>query len=138
MKTIAILVIAALIGSSFQQDNTDHLKFIEKLRQTSEECIKETGVDQALTIKAFLQGEFTDDNKLKCFYKCLYQKLGCMDASGKIDLSGITDHMPPNVDKAKLNESITKCNQLKADDTCQLAFDVAKCMREAWQQLHSN
>ncbi|KAF2901980.1 hypothetical protein ILUMI_04206 [Ignelater luminosus] len=134
MKTIAILVIVALIGSSHQQDNPDRAKF----RENAEACMKETSADQEVVRKAFRDGEFADDSKLKCFFKCIYQKMGTLDANGKIDLSRVMSRVPPNADKAKMDEILTKCSQLKADDTCQLAFDVAKCMREAWKLIHPN
>lgn len=96
---------------------------MQKLKTDAEACLKESHADKELVQKLFTDHEFTEDNNLKCFVKCLYLKLNFMSESGEFDAAEIQKNVH-SVNGAV----IERCTALKGTDLCDTAFIVAKCV----------
>ncbi|KAJ8932124.1 hypothetical protein NQ314_014905 [Rhamnusium bicolor] len=100
----------------------------KKILKNRENCVFETKVDAELIDKAD-KGDFVDDEKLKCFTKCFYQKAGFVTENGDLLLDTIKAKIPATVDKEKALKVIEKCQQ-KGKDACETVFLVHKCYFE--------
>lgn len=98
----------------------------EKLENFLEPCVKETNVNPEALEKFMKTSEFANDNTLKCFIKCLYEKGGIMSEDGNFN----ADELKRTLDDDQSPDLVNKCKDLKGSDNCDTAFLVAKCMEE--------
>lgn len=106
-----------------------------KTRAIREGCVTESGVDKELTVKSFRDGEFAEDPKLKCYFKCLYQGIGDMDKNGDLSVSSMLSHLPPNLNAGKAESLFNKCKEIKEEEACERAFKIAKCLRGGFDEM---
>ncbi|CAH0551620.1 unnamed protein product [Brassicogethes aeneus] len=98
-----------------------------KLLKLSEECKKETGIDETISKKARM-GEFVEDAKLKEQIFCVNKKSKIQDESGKFLIENIKSYINKYTNSMdKTNEIVEKCFKEK-DTAQQSAFEAAKCM----------
>lgn len=90
------------------------------------ECATETGVEEDV-IKETLQGEFTEDEKLKKHILCVGQKLGFMNEGGELQTEVIKEKLGDVVDN--VDELLEKCVVDKGSPE-ETAFGFAKCTYE--------
>ncbi|KAJ8924143.1 hypothetical protein NQ315_006927 [Exocentrus adspersus] len=100
----------------------------DRIRKNRDGCVLETKVDPNLISRADA-GDFVDDEKLKCFTKCFYQKAGFVTESGELLLDVIKAKIPDNVDKEKALQVVEKCKQ-SGKDACETVYLVHKCYFE--------
>lgn len=81
-------------------------------------------------------GNFVEDDKLKCFTKCFYQKAGFIDDKGEILIDVIKSKIPEGVDKDKALEVIETCKKHVGANTCETAYLVHKCYFEHNRKYH--
>ncbi|OAD52230.1 Pheromone-binding protein-related protein 2 [Eufriesea mexicana] len=74
-------------------------------------------------------GEFPDDDKLKCYFKCVLEKFKMMDKDGKIKYN-LLKKVIPNAYKELGNEMIDSCSDVDDVDKCEKSFKFMKCMYE--------
>ncbi|KAJ8955687.1 hypothetical protein NQ318_008558 [Aromia moschata] len=124
MKVLAsvTVVLVALSVVSSQDYSEEERKKIVKNRQ---DCIAETKVKPELIDRAD-QGDFVDDDSLKCFTKCFYQKAGFVTDTGALLLDTIKAKIPANVDKEKALKVIEECKQ-EGKNACETVYLVHKC-----------
>nr|UTN00836.1 odorant binding protein [Semanotus bifasciatus] len=122
IATTAVLVLA-LSAVTLGQNYSDEEK--KRIIKNREECIAETKVNPELIDRAD-SGDFVDDDKLKCFTKCFYQKAGFVTEAGALLLDTIKAKIPANIDKEKALQVIEKCQQ-QGKDACETVYLVHKC-----------
>ncbi|KAK5647191.1 hypothetical protein RI129_002083 [Pyrocoelia pectoralis] len=103
---------------------------LDKIESITDDCITESKAKEDEVINMLDKGEFSGSQELKCFLKCVYVKLGVMNDGGEIQESGIKSQIPPGFDQAKATTLIEKCKALRADEPCETAFNVGKCLME--------
>lgn len=93
-------------------------------------CVDETGVKEAL-IDKLKAGEITDDDKLKCYIKCIMSESGTMDENGDIDYAALKEVLPEK-HKDKVIKDMERCVKKVGnnDDHCKKAFELTKCVFE--------
>ncbi|KAF2879718.1 hypothetical protein ILUMI_26452 [Ignelater luminosus] len=115
------------------QDEPDIRKNIIAFKEA---CAKETNVDAEMAKRSFNDNNFPDDTNLKCFYKCFLQKMKVFNNDGSLNVITMKDHILPTVDKAKAEAAVKKCSGKKGADICQVAYDIARCLREAYGPIN--
>lgn len=98
----------------------------EKVAQYTVDCIKQTGVKPEV-IAEVKKGHITNDEGLKNFTLCFFQKTGIIGSDGKLNVGEALSKLPPGVDKvdaAKLFEECKMKTGKTAEDT---AFEIFKC-----------
>nr|USH46143.1 odorant binding protein 13 [Apriona germarii] len=126
--TVAVVVVALAACCTGQYSAEE----AERITNNREACIAETKVDISLIAKAD-QGDFADDDKLKCFTKCFYQKAGFVTEKGDLLLDPIKAKMPPSVDKEKAIKVVENCKK-PGKNACETVFLVHKCYFEYTQR----
>ncbi|XP_049826327.1 general odorant-binding protein 56d-like [Aethina tumida] len=126
MKAIVVAVLViALAGLSKQQEDQAALQ--QKLLEYRDQCLTETGANKDVVIKAD-NGEFDDnDQKLKCFAKCFYQKQGYINDDGSLKTDVVEARIPASANKEESLAVIRKCEALKGADSCDTAYVIHKC-----------
>nr|AIX97030.1 odorant-binding protein 15 [Monochamus alternatus] len=92
-------------------------------------CVAETGVDEALIHKANSEKVLEDDEKLKCYVKCIMTQSGCMDDDGTVDVEAIIEIIPEEV-KEKGAPIIRTCGSKVGANHCENAWLTHKCYIE--------
>ncbi|XP_066262308.1 B2 protein-like [Euwallacea similis] len=124
MRCLFLGVITLLVvqGKKLTEEDKD------KLKQTHDSCIKESGVDAA-TVEKAVNGEFTDDPKLKAQILCVYTVLGVIDNSGTIN----EDKAVEILLKSFPNETVIRTSMkhciAKKDTVQETIFQFTKCLR---------
>nr|QFO46779.1 odorant binding protein [Cylas formicarius]QFO46780.1 odorant binding protein [Cylas formicarius] len=122
-RLLVIVVVSAIFAVGFCQDFTEEQK--KRIIQNRQECVAETKVDPILIEKADL-GEFPEDEKLKCFTKCFYQKAGFVNDKGEVQLDVVKAKIPTEADREQALKIVAKC-QLKGKDPCETVYLIHKC-----------
>lgn len=101
----------------------------QTIRTYRQECLNETDVDPNLVYGAD-RGEFPEDEKLKCFAKCFYRKVGFIDDAAEVQLDHIRSKIPDGEDRQKALDVIEKCKGTEGKDACDKAYRLHKCYFE--------
>nr|UTN00814.1 odorant binding protein [Semanotus bifasciatus] len=101
-------------------------KLIETLHTT---CVAETGVDEALIKKTNSEKAIPDDEKLKCYLKCIMVQSGCMSDDGIIDEEA-TIAAVPDEHRSKSEPIIRACGTKVGANPCENAWLTNKCYME--------
>ncbi|XP_031346262.1 uncharacterized protein LOC116173122 [Photinus pyralis] len=90
----------------------------------SAECVAETGVKQEYADRLYLYGEYPEDHALKCYVKCISERLGILNAASGEWILDMVLRIP-----GITSEIFGTCNdETKADpDVCSKSFAVLKC-----------
>ncbi|XP_076662552.1 odorant binding protein 11 [Halictus rubicundus] len=105
---------------------TDLEDFKRMTAPTRKRCIAETKTTlQAVEDTEY--GQFPEDDRLKCYFKCALQRFGMMDATGKIQYN-LLKKVVPDPFKDVFNEMIDSCTEETGKDNCDKAFNFMKCM----------
>ncbi|XP_057340456.1 general odorant-binding protein 56d-like [Microplitis mediator] len=121
-SVLAIVACALVVGVL----GDDDMK--EKHKEIFKKCAEEAGVT-----KEDLHNHKKDEEpetKVKCFHACVAKAEGAM-VDGKLNKDKIIEKIPADApDRERVVEAITKCSEQKADDECETAYLVFKCLRE--------
>ncbi|XP_049877497.1 general odorant-binding protein 83a-like [Pectinophora gossypiella] len=108
-------------------------EFVEQLRPTVEKCEEKTGVDKTL-VEQFSKGEsMVDDDKLKCYMKCIFVELELLNESNGIFRYEKMLNMLPEDMKSIAYNMGQACVHFIGDqntDMCQVSYDLHRC----WQK----
>nr|USH46142.1 odorant binding protein 12 [Apriona germarii] len=98
----------------------------QKIMKVHAECLKETGVDEALTLKA-QKGEYVDDPKLKKQIFCFNKKVGFQNEAGDLQVDFIKAKIVEIIkDDKQADELIQQCN-VKKENGEETGFAAVKC-----------
>ncbi|XP_013194653.1 B1 protein-like [Amyelois transitella] len=90
------------------------------------ECMKQTGVKPEV-LKDAKQGNFKDDEALKNFILCFFQKAGIVDRDGKVNVDAALAKLPAGVDKGEAKTLLEGCKKKTGKNAAETAFEVFKC-----------
>nr|QLQ34534.1 odorant binding protein 3 [Callosobruchus chinensis] len=126
LKLIVLLVTFANVRCV-----SDEMKdLMDNLHKT---CIANTGVDEARIADAN-QGRFEDDEKLKCYMRCVFDEVGLFEGD-VFDVEGCIAMLPDEVRDTKLSDVVRKCGA-SSTGACQSMFDFNKCVYEGAPDLY--
>nr|AHA39268.1 odorant-binding protein 3 [Monochamus alternatus] len=89
------------------------------------QCLSDTGANEDLISKA-QKGEFTEDEKLKCYMKCIFDETGLFGDDGQIDIDGMIAMLPDEI-REPFSPTVRKCGGLLSGSPCQQSFMLYKC-----------
>ncbi|BET00593.1 Odorant Hypothetical protein protein [Nesidiocoris tenuis] len=98
----------------------------EMAQQLHDGCVAETGVDNGL-IGPCAKGNFADDPKLRCYFKCVFGNLGVISDDGELDAEAFGSILPEEMQG--FLPTIRKCGDTKGADACELAMNFNKCLQ---------
>ncbi|XP_023014266.1 general odorant-binding protein 69a [Leptinotarsa decemlineata] len=98
------------------------------------ECTSQTGVSEDLIVNA-RNGDFSEDNKLKCYMKCIFEELGALEDDGSIDVDGMIAILPDEI-KETATPIFTKCGTQAGVDVCDAIFQTHKCYYAGNPQMY--
>nr|ALT31648.1 odorant-binding protein 18 [Cnaphalocrocis medinalis] len=105
----------------------------EKVHQYTAQCVKETGVKTDVLAEA-KKGHFADDEALKKFTLCFFQKSGIVDSTGKLNVEAALSKLPQGVNKADATKLLEECKKKTGKDAADTAFEVFKCYSRGTKQ----
>nr|QRF70928.1 odorant binding protein [Semiothisa cinerearia] len=98
----------------------------DKAAQNVVECMKETGT-KADVVAEVKKGHFTDDENIKKFTLCFFEKAGVVDHDGKLNVEAALAKLPTGVDKAEAKKLLEDCKNKKGKDAADTAYEIFKC-----------
>ncbi|XP_030022433.2 general odorant-binding protein 83a [Manduca sexta] len=93
-------------------------------------CIKESGVKPEILAEA-KKGNYSEDEAMKKFLLCFFNKSGIMNADGKLNLDVALANLPPGVDKNEATKALEECQHKNGKDAADTAFTIFKCYSTA-------
>nr|UYS88360.1 odorant binding protein 8 [Aromia bungii] len=88
-------------------------------------CVEETGTTEDAILNA-RKGEFIDDEKFKCYIKCLMTQMACIDDDGTVDEEATIAVIPEEYQDVAA-PIIRKCGTQKGATPCENAWLTHKC-----------
>ncbi|XP_055608805.1 general odorant-binding protein 69a [Uranotaenia lowii] len=98
-------------------------------------CLAESGASEELLMQC-MDGSLHQDRAVKCYIYCLFDKIDVIDeATNRIMLDRLAPLSPDADIKNLLHQLTTSCGHMKLEDSCDAAFEVAKCYFSAHDQV---
>nr|ALR72495.1 odorant binding protein 7 [Colaphellus bowringi] len=88
-------------------------------------CVHETGARQD-DIENARKGIFAEDEKFKCYIKCIMAQMACIDEDGIIDEDATIAVLPEEY-RNQAEPVIKKCGTKKGSNPCENAWLTHKC-----------
>ncbi|XP_073950523.1 general odorant-binding protein 83a-like [Choristoneura fumiferana] len=127
-QLILLLLLALGVRAEFPTK-----EFLEGLKPVVEKCEANTGVDKGL-VDQFSKGTMVDDDKLKCYMKCIFLEFQVLDeTTGLFRYEKMLGLIPQEM-KSVAYEMGRNCIHFKGEggaDLCQVSFDLHRCWQKA-------
>ncbi|KRT82201.1 hypothetical protein AMK59_3032, partial [Oryctes borbonicus] len=98
----------------------------ELAKQLHGECVAQVGVDEALITMVQEQKGFPDDEKFKCYLKCLMTEMAVVGDDGVIDVEAAIGIIPDEF-KEKAEPIMRKCGFKPGANPCDNVYQTHKC-----------
>nr|QGW50683.1 odorant-binding protein 19 [Propsilocerus akamusi] len=143
MKLIITLAVLLVVAQAFPSEEETGAESVgDKMKSEHkvfiEECKTEIGIDDE-SAKRMKHGDFSvDDEKTKCFVRCVFKRAGFMNDAGEPQADAIIGKISGQKSWAKhdnFDETVRKCVQEKGTDECETAFAIYKCYRSQSTEL---
>ncbi|KAK9299266.1 hypothetical protein QLX08_007629 [Tetragonisca angustula] len=121
-----ILICSLSLRLVFVHGGMDIDEIRAMLTKFRKKCMDETKTNLE-TIEDTEFGVFPEDESLKCYFKCVFEKFHMMDKDGKIKYN-ILKKAIPDVYKEIGNEMIDSCKHIDSQNKCEKTFMFMKCM----------
>ncbi|XP_011299086.1 general odorant-binding protein 56d-like [Fopius arisanus] len=118
---VTVCLVAAINAGEIPEE------FREIAPEVRRVCLEETGAEVEWIEKAN-KGEFTDDQKFKCYLKCTVAQFGAVSRKG-VNFDALAKLAPPAY-KTKLEQIVAACKDTKGTkpgDVCDQVYEVSKC-----------
>ncbi|XP_062538792.1 pheromone-binding protein-related protein 6-like [Armigeres subalbatus] len=103
---------------------------LEASKKPHKMCVANTGVSEEAIVR-FSDGDlFEDDEKLKCYMQCLFEKFRFTDDKGELHLGKLLDSVPEDFEDIALQMG-SRCTKPKGKTQCERAFWYHKCWKTA-------
>nr|AIX97060.1 odorant-binding protein 14 [Dastarcus helophoroides] len=122
MNKLLILVVLCLATRNTWALSDEMKEVIQTLHDT---CVAETGVDESLITKTMADKKLPEDDKLKCYIKCLQTETGTME-DGVLDAEGVLAFTPDDI-RPKVEATIRKCGSQPGGNDCEVAYNTHAC-----------
>ncbi|KAL3282926.1 hypothetical protein HHI36_006084 [Cryptolaemus montrouzieri] len=119
---VFFIAVVAIQFCSVRSLDDDMQELINNLHNT---CVGEIGVDEALITNA-QKGEFADDDKLKCYSKCLLDQMAIADENGIVDPDAALAILPSDM-QSEAGPAVRKCTTMRGSTPCDTVFIMMKC-----------
>nr|AUF72963.1 odorant-binding protein [Anoplophora chinensis] len=97
---LLLIVVASVLGAFRVQATLDQSEFGPKILTLVETlhsvCVLMSGTDES-SIAKVIQGEFTDEPKIKAYMKCLFIETGVIDEKGNFNTDVLVELLPPKI-----------------------------------------
>ncbi|GLV39852.1 Odorant-binding protein 83a [Carabus blaptoides fortunei] len=130
LLSVAVLcVLCASVARGYLDESALNDELRELIATLHKTCTEKTGISNDAVLKTN-DGEFPNDDKLKCYMKCILSESGAMDEAGLIDYMAVDGIIPDKL-KAGIKNMFEACI-IKAQDSdlCERAFTFYKCSYE--------
>ncbi|KAF5269169.1 hypothetical protein FQR65_LT02469 [Abscondita terminalis] len=97
-------------------------ELIDMLHNT---CKEQTGATED-AIAAAKNGNFMDDNNLRCYMKCIMSEMSTISDDGIIDVEAAVALLPEE-ERGKVEGTMRKCGTQVGVDACDNAYLTFKC-----------
>ncbi|XP_065077583.1 general odorant-binding protein 83a [Ochlerotatus camptorhynchus] len=139
------LILAVLLGAILVVDHSmagkikDELEIPEAYKRPAKIlhniCLAESGAMES-KLKQCMDGTLHDDREIKCYIYCLFDKIDVIDeATGRILLDRLAPLALTTDIKETLEHLTNECGHIKLEDSCDTAYEVAKCYFDAHDQV---
>ncbi|XP_049881137.1 general odorant-binding protein 56d-like [Pectinophora gossypiella] len=130
MKAFVFLcmVVAAAAAGGHKAELSQSQK--NTIREYTADCVKETGVKPEVLANA-KKGQFADDEALKKFTLCFFQKTGILSKDAKLNTDVALSKLPAGVDRAAVGKVLEECKKKTGKTHADTAFEVFKCYHKA-------
>nr|ALS03856.1 odorant-binding protein 8 [Ectropis obliqua] len=98
----------------------------DKAAETAMQCMKETGVKPEMVAEV-KKGRLSEDEDLKKFTLCFFQKAGIISPDGKLNVDVALSKLPAGVDKTEAEKLLNDCKTKKGKTAADTAYEVFKC-----------
>ncbi|XP_072945498.1 general odorant-binding protein 56d-like [Epargyreus clarus] len=105
----------------------------DKASEYTAECIKESGVKPEVLAEA-KKGHIHDDEALKKFIFCFFQKSGIISSDAKLNTEVALSKLPQGIDKAAASKLLDECKSKTGKDHADTAFQIFKCYYQGTKQ----
>nr|AXU25084.1 odorant-binding protein 19 [Cyrtorhinus lividipennis] len=122
----ALVVITATLACVWAGEIPEEMR--EMAQGLHDSCVEETGVDNSL-IAPCGKGQFADDPKLKCYFKCVFGNIGVISDDGDLDADAFGSILPEELQG--LLPTIKTCAGTTGSDPCDLAMKFNQCLQKA-------
>ncbi|XP_023951684.2 general odorant-binding protein 69a-like [Bicyclus anynana] len=126
-KLVLWMVLSCLVLGAFGMD----AEMAELAKMLRESCVDETGVDVGLIDKVNAGADLMQDNKLKCYIKCVMETAGMM-SGGDVDVEAVIAVLPEELKKHA--NTMRSCGTQKGTDDCDTAFKTQECWQKGNKQ----
>ncbi|XP_025837222.1 general odorant-binding protein 83a isoform X2 [Agrilus planipennis] len=103
-------------------------EMMELAKMLHDNCQGETGVPEEM-IENARKGDFADDDRFKCYLKCVMVQMAVMNDEGVVDPEAVVAVLPDEL-KDVLSGSIRACGGKVGKDQCENAWLTHKCYYE--------
>ncbi|XP_019877489.1 general odorant-binding protein 83a isoform X2 [Aethina tumida] len=122
------IIVLAIFGMSLIKALPEEMR--ELTGKLHSICVTKTGVSEDLITDA-INGDFSADEKFKCYLKCIMAEAGCFSEDGLMDVERSIGVFSENI-RAKVEVVIRKCAKENTSyNGCEAAWILHKCCYEA-------
>lgn len=116
-------MVATIFISSIVKAEVDLRKITAPQRK---KCLAETGLTADIIDEAEI-GNFSHDDELGCYFKCVLEKFNMFTKDGKINFKMLLMSIP-EVWKPLAQDMVDSCRDITGDDRCKLSYNFNKCL----------
>ncbi|XP_076247176.1 odorant binding protein 11 isoform X2 [Calliopsis andreniformis] len=123
------LIFASLFVSEFVFVYSGALEDLDSFRRMTAPLRKKCLAEMKITLDLVEDteyGNFPEDERLKCYFKCVLESASMMDKKGNIKFNFLKK-MIPEIFREVGYEMIDSCTDVTGKDNCEIAYNFAKC-----------
>ncbi|GLV36130.1 Odorant-binding protein 56e [Carabus blaptoides fortunei] len=124
MKLFIAIVVLAFVAAAHSLSDEQKRKLIANHKI----CLPLSLVDEELVTK-MRAGEFTNDEKLKEYIRCMFVKIGFMNEGDDVLLDAIKAKISDDVDRTEAEKVIETCKDKRGSTGRETAYLIYKCYR---------
>ncbi|XP_017783275.1 PREDICTED: general odorant-binding protein 72-like [Nicrophorus vespilloides] len=128
-KVVILFILAFATTGIFCADSNVPAVFKVIAKSLRASCLAETGADEDI-VNAVNKGEFVNDEKMWCYLKCIFKKMGTIKGD-TIDTKKLANGFPEKI-RGTYAPGIKHCkdNAPVGADICETVFLFNKCLYE--------
>ncbi|XP_011171271.1 pheromone-binding protein-related protein 6 [Solenopsis invicta] len=128
-----VLTQLVVVSFSAKTDEIDWTTVHDDLRKLGatfrKKCLAETGVTID-KLEGAEMGQFPDDRKLACYFKCVMEKGGVMKKDGTINYKVLAKLLPQAYKQIGI-DMMDECRDIEGSDSCEKGMKFHQCMYNA-------
>nr|UQJ72441.1 odorant binding protein 5 [Trissolcus basalis] len=125
--SLLLIISLHISGTHCKMSIKDLTQMVERVGQAK--CLKKSGAQLAQVVAA-RKGEFDDDYNLKCYYKCILEKMKMLKGDQfqiENTKKQVRAMMEESLQEPLINSGL-KCYEARTQtEPCELSFEAVKC-----------